>query len=126
MKNRDEIAFALSHEAAHHILGHIAQTQKSAMTGAVLGTLVGALAGLDAQGLDTAQNIGGTLGARRYSKDFELQADRLGADIALQAGYDPLRGVLFFQDAADPGNAFLGTHPPNADRIRAVRAEVGG
>ncbi len=125
MKNRDEVAFALSHEAAHHIEGHISQTQVSATTGAVLGAVLGSLAGLDANGVDLATNIGGTVGARRYSKGFELEADSLGAKIALRAGYDPLRGVLYFQDADDPGDRFLGTHPPNSDRIRIVRQSVG-
>lgn len=126
MKNRDELAFALSHEAAHHIRGHIPQTQASAQTGAVLGAVIGSLVGLDQAGVEVAQNIGGTVGARRFSKGFELEADSLGARIAQRAGYDPLRGVLYFQDAADPGDRFLGTHPPNADRIRIVQQAVGG
>ena len=126
MRNRDELAFALSHEAAHHIRGHITQTQQSATTGAILGTVLGSLAGLDQAGMEAAQNIGGTIGARRYSKGFELEADSLGAQIAERAGYNALRGVLYFQDAADPGDRFLGTHPPNADRIATVRRAVGG
>ncbi|MCV6593112.1 MAG: M48 family metalloprotease [Silicimonas sp.] len=124
MRNRDEVAFALSHEAAHHIRAHIAQTQRTAQAGALIGMMVGSLAGLDTSGVQTATNIGGTVGARRYSKGFELEADSLGAQIAKRAGYDPLRGVLYFQDAADPGDRFLGTHPPNADRIRIVRQSV--
>lgn len=124
MRNRDELAFALSHEAAHHIEGHIPQTQSSATAGAILGTLIGSLAGLGDAGVETAQNIGGTIGARRYSKGFELEADSLGARIALRAGYDPLVGVLYFQRAADPGDQFLGTHPPNNERIRIVQATV--
>ncbi len=124
MLNRDELAFALSHEAAHHIRGHIGQTQSSAVTGAVLGAVLGSLAGFDSQGVDMLSDIGGTVGARRYSKGFELEADSLGARIAQRAGYDPLRGVLYFVDAADPGDRFLGTHPPNANRIQVVRASV--
>lgn len=126
MLNRDELAFALSHEAAHHIEGHIPQTQASATAGVLLGTVVGAVFGLDQPGMEVAQNIGGTVGARRFSKGFELEADALGARIAERAGYDALRGVLYFQDAADPGDQFLGTHPPNADRIRIVRQAVRG
>jgi len=126
MRNRDELAFALSHEAAHHIEGHIPQTQNSATTGAILGSIIGSLAGLDAAGVETAQNIGGTIGARRYSKGFELEADSLGARITRSSGYDPLRGVLYFERASDPGDQFLGTHPPNADRINTVRRAVGG
>ena len=124
MRNRDEVAFALAHEAAHHIEAHIDQTRRSAVTGAVLGAVLGSVAGLDPSGVDTVTNIGGTVGARRFSKEFELEADSLGALIAQRAGYDPLRGVLYFQDARDPGNQFLGTHPPNAERIRNVRNTV--
>lgn len=125
MKNRDEIAFALSHEAAHHIEGHINQTQVSATTGAILGNVLGTAIGLDPTGIEAATNIGGTIGARRYSKGFELEADSLGARIAESAGYDAVRGVLYFMDAADPGDRFLGTHPPNANRINVVRRTVG-
>ncbi len=82
------------------------------------------MAGLDAAGVETVQNIGGTIGARRFSKGFELEADRLGARIALRAGYDPLRGVLYFADAPDPGDGFLASHPPNGDRIRVVQQTV--
>ncbi|MDE0694764.1 MAG: M48 family metalloprotease [Boseongicola sp.] len=125
MKNRDEVAFALSHEAAHHIEEHILQTQSSAIAGTLIGAIFGAAAGLDESGLDAAADIGGTIGARSYSKEYELEADALGAKIAERAGYDALRGVLHFQDATDPGDRFLGTHPPNADRIRIVRRSVG-
>ena len=124
MKNRDELAMALSHEAAHHIEGHIPQARNSAAAGVILGTLIGSIAGLDPAGVETAQNIGGTIGARRYSKGFELEADSLGARIALRAGYDPLRGILYFADAPDPGDGFLASHPPNRDRIRIVRQSV--
>lgn len=124
MKNRDELAMALSHEAAHHIEGHIPQVQSSATAGAILGTLIGSIAGLDPAGVETAQNIGGTIGARRFSKGFELEADSLGARIALRAGYDPVRGVLYFVDAPDPGDGFLASHPPNRDRIRVVQQSV--
>lgn len=125
MKNRDELAFVIGHEAAHHIRGHIEQTQASAQAGAILGAVLGSAVGLDASGVEATTNIGGTVGARRFSKEFELQADALGAQIAEQAGYDAVRGVLYFAEAADPGNRFLGTHPPNADRIRIVRQAVG-
>lgn len=124
MRNRDELAFALSHEAAHHIERHIEQTQSTGTAGALIGGLIGSLAGLDTAGIEAAQNIGGTVGARRFSKEYELEADSLGARIALRAGYDPLVGVQYFQRAPDPGDRFLGTHPPNGERINVVRRVV--
>jgi len=32
-----------------------------------------------------------------------------------------VRGAAFFTQIADPGDRFLGTHPPNAKRIETVR-----
>lgn len=120
-RNADELAFILAHEAAHHIAGHIARGQNSARIGAdLIGGLVAAGGGDDVA-IREAENFGAFLGARRYAQEFELEADALGALIAREAGYDPLRGVMFFQNAPDPGSSFLGTHPPNAARVDIVR-----
>ena len=35
-RNRDEIAFVMGHEAAHHILGHLDRQQQNAAAGAVI------------------------------------------------------------------------------------------
>ena len=43
----------------------------------------------------------------------------------MAAGYDPVRGAAYFTRIPDPGNKFLGTHPPNASRIETVRQAVG-
>ncbi len=118
-RNQDELAFILGHEAAHHISGHLERKQQSAVFGAlILGGLASA-AGI--QDIRTAQDVGATLGARSYSKEFELEADALGTVVAYRAGYDPLRGAAFFDRLPDPGNRFLGTHPPNSDRKATVQ-----
>lgn len=120
-QNRDEIAFILGHEAAHHIKGHLSRGSESALAGAVLAGVLASLAGADAGMIDAAWDIGGAVGGRTFSKDYELEADRLGTVIAYRAGYDPLRGAGYFDRIADPGNQFLGTHPPNAERKKTVR-----
>ncbi|MFY0635627.1 MAG: M48 family metallopeptidase [Vannielia sp.] len=120
-RNQDELAFILGHEAAHHIKEHIPRTRESATFGAlVLGTLVGVGGGGDAA-VEAATRVGAGIGARRFSKEFELEADSLGTIIAKHAGYDPLRGAQYFTRIPDPGDAFLGSHPPNSDRIETVR-----
>jgi predicted Zn-dependent protease len=119
-RNRDELAFVLGHEAGHHLAGHLARTQQSAAAGALILGALASLGGAQGANVQVAQDIGATVGARRYSKDFELEADRLGTIIAFHAGYDPARGSEFFDRLPDPGNQFLGTHPPNADRRATV------
>ena len=126
MRNTDEIAFVMAHEAAHHIENHLAQQQRNATLGAVVfGQHAGATGGGN-DAVRTAQEIGAALGARTYSKDFELEADRLGTIIAARAGYNPVRGAAFFNRIPDPGDQFLGTHPPNADRVRVVQQTAAG
>lgn len=125
MRNADELAFVFSHEAAHHIAGHIQRGRLSAATGASLAGALASLGGGNAAAIREAQEIGAFVGSRRYSKQFELEADALGAQIAERAGFDAVRGARYFTRAPDPGNQFLGTHPPNADRIAVVRQAVG-
>lgn len=126
VRNADELAFVMSHEAAHHILNHLGRQKVNAVAGAqVLGGLA-SVTGASAAGIDMATRIGASVGARSYSKDFELEADALGAQIARTAGYDPLNGALYFTRIPDPGDKFLGTHPPNAARMEVVRRAVGG
>jgi Zn-dependent protease with chaperone function len=117
-RNRDELAFVMGHETAHHIARHLEKQRDSAVGGAILGGLVAAGLGLD---VNAGQQLGGTVGARAYSKSNELEADALGTVIAKRAGFDPVRGAQFFNRIPDPGDRFLGTHPPNAARIDTVR-----
>lgn len=119
-RNGSEIAFVLSHEAAHHILGHIDRTRAEAIAGAEAMGTIAAAAGRSSRDQRLAAELGAALGARRYAKDFELEADRLGTRIAWQAGYDPRLGAQFFDRIPDPGDRFLGTHPPNAARKQTV------
>jgi Zn-dependent protease with chaperone function len=123
-QNMDELAFVMGHEAAHHIAGHIPQQQQSATEGALLAGLLVAVGGGGEEAVQKAQQIGASVGARRFSKDFELEADALGTEITQLAGFDALRGAAFFDRLPDPGDAFLGSHPPNAARRATVAQAV--
>ena len=129
-RNADELAFVLGHEAAHHISGHIPRRQDEALSGALLAGVLAQASGLGAEEVKAAQNLGAEVAARSYSREFELEADALGAEIALIAGFDPIRGTGFFDRLPDPGDRFLGSHPSNAQRkaqvVAAVRRLQGG
>jgi predicted Zn-dependent protease len=121
VRNRDELAFVMGHEAAHHIAGHLDRQRNNAMAGAILLGGLAAMTGAGQGAVQSATDLGATVGARSYSKDYELEADALGTVITKRAGYDPVRGAAFFTQIADPGDRFLGTHPPNAKRIDTVK-----
>jgi len=124
-QNRDELAFILGHEAAHHIQGHLPKARASAKRAAVLAGAQAQAEGRSRRDVRRAQSVGAEIGRRIFSKAFELEADALGTVIAFRAGYDPARGAAYFQRLPDPGDVFLGTHPPNAERVATVRRVLG-
>ena len=126
MRNADELAFVMAHEAAHHIAGHIPRQQQNAAAGAVIFAGLASLTGADVGAIRSAQELGATVGARSYSKEFELEADALGTVLTARAGFDPVRGAAFFNRIPDPGDRFLGSHPPNAARVETVRRTAAG
>lgn len=130
MESDDEIAFVLSHEAGHHIAGHLAKQQQQRAVGVALGGLaaaVGAAYGFPQSddAMQRAMQLGGEVGARGYGQTYELEADTLGAYIAARAGYNPQNGALFFQRpeiASDGGLPILVSHPASAQRQATVAA----
>ena len=123
-QNADELAFVMGHEAAHHIAGHIPRRQDQAMAGALVAGVLAQAGGLSPEEVRAAQDLGAEVAARSYSREFELEADALGAEIALIAGFDPVLGTGFFDRLPDPGDRFLGSHPPNAERKAVVASTV--
>ena len=129
MRSDDEIAFVLSHEAAHHIAGHIPKQQQQQMLGAlVLGGIVAAAGNpyggpASDEAIQRAMDVGAYVGARSYSQTYELEADTLGSYIAVTAGYSPERGAdIFGRPAlANPGGpAILASHPASGQRQATV------
>jgi predicted Zn-dependent protease len=61
-----------------------------------------------------------------YSRQHELEADRLGLELMAEAGFDPAeavelwRNMAAMQDGTPPG--FISTHPTPAARIEALEA----
>lgn len=124
VQNADEMAFVMGHEAAHHIVNHLErQSQNSAEAAEIFGELAKKTGG-GPKDVKEAQKLGAAVGERAYSKDFELEADELGTIITWRAGYDPLLGAAYFTRLPDPGDRFLGSHPPNAARMEMVARTV--
>ncbi len=126
-RNPDELALVMAHEASHHIAGHLALLDQTASVGAAtFGRIAAQAAGATPDMIQQAQAIGAQVAIRSYSKEWELEADRLGALVAARAGFDPVLGAEFFRRIPDPGNRRWGTHPSNAERIAAVQQAALG
>lgn len=120
VRNADEMAFVMGHEASHHIAGHLAQRQTHAEAGARQFENLAKITGGGTREVAKAKELGAAVGAQSYSKEFELEADRIGTIVTIRAGYDPLKGAEFFNRIPDPGDQFLGSHPPNSARLEMV------
>jgi Zn-dependent protease with chaperone function len=119
VQNDDEIAFILGHEAGHQIGNHISKVQNSASLGAVLLGSLASASGASATSVQDAIRLGGSLGARAFSQDHELEADKIGTYIAHLSGYNPIVGAQSFRRFA--GGGFLSTHPAGQQRFVTVQ-----
>lgn len=134
LTNEAQMAGVLGHEIGHvtaeHADKHISQALilngGIAVTGAVLGD-----GGVGTQiALQTLQT-GSGLFALKFSREDELEADRLGMRYMRKAGYDPrgLRGVMeLFLEMSAGGRQpeFLSTHPDPQRRIDQIDERTKG
>jgi predicted Zn-dependent protease len=120
-----EMAFILGHEMGHVIRGHaieriVANTAVTVASRAapVRGALGGWLKTVGVQYLQTA-----------YSRDHELEADRLGLRLARAAGYEPQGALRLLARLADLRKSaessslgeYFSTHPTPEIRIQSLR-----
>nr|WP_281411987.1 M48 family metalloprotease [Motiliproteus sediminis] len=125
----DELAFVLAHELAHVVLEHlsdarITERRESASTIELLSMLADILVPLSGLAL----SAGHAMQEAGYSREQEVDADRLGVELMRQAGFDP-RGALRFQykllRVSNPGQLnLLSSHPSGEARIEALEALV--
>ncbi|RZU02994.1 M48 family metalloprotease [Rivibacter subsaxonicus] len=151
MESEADLAGVIGHEIGHVTARHGAQRatrQQAAGIGVLAASVLGAVA--EAYGVPGAGQLVGqaSQGAAAgyiasYSRDQELQADRLGADYLVRNHYDPKNmvdviGVLKMQEqfAADQARAagrqprqggdWLASHPSNEQRLDAIKATAAG
>ncbi len=126
------IAGVMAHEISHVALRHgTAQATRGQKFrwGALAGTIAGAILG-GAAGRAVAQGTQFGLSAffLKYSREFEKQADLLGSQIMVRAGYDPRElGTMFElieQQSGGGAPEWLSSHPNPGNRSEYIAAEV--
>src|SRR5436190_9787954 len=135
--NEGEVAGVMAHELSHVLLRHGTANATKAqnpwlqlgqIAGAVGGAVVGGGAGsLIAQG---SQFGLGTL-LLRYSRDYEKQADLLGAQIMARAGYNPRDLAHMFEtiereskSSGSSGPQWMSSHPNPGNRTQYISKEA--
>ncbi|MBW2181901.1 MAG: M48 family metalloprotease, partial [Deltaproteobacteria bacterium] len=129
--NEAELAALLGHELGHVNARHTAERMSKGM---VIQTVVGglaALAGTQGSGVGELAGTLGMLGAgallASYSRDNERQADELGMEYMVRAGYDPngmigLMDVLNNLSKHNPNviELMFATHPMSSERYKTA------
>lgn len=135
-KDDDELAGVLGHEIGHILARHPAERVSQQLAVQVgVGVVQAVLA--DGEYAQHASQIAGALGTGAvygvilpYSRGHELEADRLGVELAQRAGMDPAGAVRFFERMAQQGGStpqapeVLSTHPADGPRLEALREAV--
>src|SRR5687768_1891258 len=131
-KSEGEMAGVMAHELSHVALRHgTAQATKGQkfQVGAVAGQILGAIIGGTA-GSVIAQGSQFGLGAYflKYGREYETQADLLGAQIMARAGYDPREMANMFRTIQEQGGRsgpeWLSSHPDPGNRYNAIVKEA--
>ncbi len=129
--NEAQLAGELAHEISHVALRH-GTNQASKANLIELPAMLGSTVMGSGSMLGQLSQIGIGLGANsvllKFSRSAESQADLLGAQIAAQAGYDPIEMARFFQKLEAEGGArgpqFLSDHPNQGNRMKAIEDEI--
>jgi predicted Zn-dependent protease len=128
----DEVAGVMAHELSHVILRHgtlqASKAQKfqlGAIAGQVLGSIVG---GRKGQVIAQGSQIGLGTYFLKYGREYEREADLLGAQIMARAGYDPRQMANMFrtiqQQGGGQGPEWLSDHPDPGNRYAAINREA--
>lgn len=125
--NESQLAGVLAHEIVHVALRH----GTNQVTKANLIQLPAMLASQKLGGgiLGQLGQLGVGLGANsllmKFSRTAETQADLMGAQIAAQAGYNPVEMARFFEKLEAAGGSrgpqFLSDHPNPGNRMKAIQ-----
>jgi hypothetical protein len=131
-KSEAEMAGVMAHEISHVALRHgTAQATKGEkfQIGAIAGQVLGAIVG---GGLGSVISQGSQFGLGayflKYGREYETQADILGAQILARAGYDPRQMANMFKtieaQGGSSGPEWLSSHPNPGNRYNAINKEA--
>jgi predicted Zn-dependent protease len=124
----DEIAQVMGHEISHALANHTAEQMSVAM-GTSLGVMVIGIATDKPAASMAAAAVAAKLAIELpNSRTAELEADRIGIELAAKAGYDPNAAVTLWQKMAEVGGGtppeFMSTHPSPGNRQETLKSYV--
>jgi predicted Zn-dependent protease len=138
VSSRDELAAVLGHELTHVTQRHISRliTQQSRTTPWMIGAMIlGALAASKSPQAASAAIMGGQAVAAQsqlnFSRDMEREADRIGFNVMLDAGFEARGAAGMFEKLQQASRLndngafpYLRSHPLTSERIAEVQARL--
>jgi Zn-dependent protease with chaperone function len=127
-----EVAGVMAHELAHVLLRHGTANATKAQ-GFQIGALAGAIAGAVIGGgwgqvIQQGSQFGLGTWLMKYSREYERQADLIGAQIMARAGYDPRALAHMFEtiqkQGGNGGPEWLSSHPNPGNRTQYINQEA--
>jgi beta-barrel assembly-enhancing protease len=128
-----EVAGVMAHELSHVLLRHGTANATKAQ-GFQIGALAGAIAGAIVGGgwgqvISQGSQFGLGTWLMKYSREYEKQADLLGAQIMARAGYDPRDLARMFetiqaQSKGSGGPEWMNSHPNPGNRSTYIAQEA--
>jgi hypothetical protein len=145
LKSDSEWAFVIAHELSHHFANHLAEQRRDAYLGELIGGTINAAiysgiasaAGVECdpryrncshvndlirEGYNSGAETGRGIAIARYSREQEVEADTIAADILRSAGYDltditSLRAFMGSLNRSATVSKFGDTHPSGPERL---------
>lgn len=117
-----EMAAIMGHEISHALREHGRERASRAQLSQAGLTALSLFTGVRGATLDAAAMALNVTVTLPNSREHEVEADRIGIELAARAGYDPYAAVTLWQKMAKQSNGqqppqFLSTHPSHGSRI---------
>ncbi|HJT29427.1 MAG TPA: M48 family metallopeptidase [Pyrinomonadaceae bacterium] len=127
-RTEGEMAGVMAHEISHVALRHGTAQASKAQKYSILGGIAG-IAGtiLGGPGVGQLAQAPFAVYLLKFSREYETEADILGAQIMAQAGYNPRDLANMFQTIerqGGGGGGFLSDHPSPSDRYARINREA--
>lgn len=132
LKTRGQLAGVLGHEVGHVVARHSAEHMaKAQLTQGLTGAAV--IATYDPNDSRSYRNAAfammiGQMINLKFSRNDELEADKLGLRLMAQAGYDPRSMASLMKILEEAGGArsveFFSTHPNPENREKLIEQEI--
>jgi len=132
-QDKNGLAVVLSHEIAHAVARHgnerMSQEMIAQFGSVALNEIIKEKPEQTKSIFNSAYGLGSQFGVMLpYSRDHELEADKLGLIFMAMAGYDPQTAVGFWERMSSMGGQkppeFMSTHPSDASRIAKIKAAM--